>query len=79
MGQREWNSPAPSNRRSKIQRQQRAAFSGGTREFWIVDLTARTIEVTVVGRPPRVYKQDETIPVSVLQGVTFAVADLFQN
>jgi len=70
---------SPSNRRTKIQRQQIAAFSGGTREFWVVDLTARTIEVTVVGRAPRVYAEDETVPVTMLPGVSFPVGDLFRE
>jgi Uma2 family endonuclease len=69
---------SPSNRAVKIQRQRIAAFSGGTREFWVVDLVARTIEVTVPGRLSQVYGEDEIIPVTVITGAMFPVRELFQ-
>jgi Uma2 family endonuclease len=70
---------SPSNRRSKIEKQRLAAFSGGTREFWVVDPKNRTIEVLVLGKPPRVYAVGEKIPVSVLPGAHFPVAELFRD
>jgi Uma2 family endonuclease len=70
---------SPSNRRAKIDHQRMVAFSGGTREFRVVDLTRRTIEVTVPGRPSRVYGENETIAVTVLRGVVFPVSELFRD
>lgn len=70
---------SPSNRRAKIDHQRMVAFSGGTREFWVVDLTQRTIEVTVPGRPSRVYAEGETIEMTVLPGAIFPVAELFRD
>ena len=69
---------SPSNRRAKIQRQQIAAFSGGTREFWVVDLVRRTIEVTIPGRQSEIYAAGDSIPVTVLPGANFPVAELFR-
>lgn len=70
---------SPSNRRAKIERQRMVAFSGGTKEFWVVDLTRRTIEVTVPGRPSRVYAESETIAATPLSGALFPVAELFRD
>jgi Uma2 family endonuclease len=70
---------SPSNRRVKIERQRLAAFSCGTREFWVVDPKSKTIEVFVLGKPPRVYRVGETIRVSVLPGASFRVGDLFKD
>jgi Uma2 family endonuclease len=70
---------SPSNRPEKIQRQRLAAFSGGTREFWVVDPTSRTIEVSVPGATSRIYHVDESVPVGALPGVEFPVRILFQK
>jgi Uma2 family endonuclease len=70
---------SPSNRRSKVERQRLAAFSGGTREFWVVDPKNRTIEVFVLGKPSRIYGVGEKIPVSVLPGAKFPVRELFRG
>jgi len=70
---------SPSNRRLKIERQRLAAFSGGTREFWVVDPKSKTIEVFVLGKPPRVYEVGNSIRVSVLPGASFRVGDLFKD
>ncbi|HEY6346365.1 MAG TPA: Uma2 family endonuclease [Bryobacteraceae bacterium] len=70
---------SPSNRRSKVERQRLAAFSGGTREFWVVDPKSRTVEVFVLGKPSRVYGVGEKIPVSVLPGAKFPVRELFRS
>jgi Uma2 family endonuclease len=70
---------SPSNRPAKLQRQRIAAFSGGTREFWVVNLEQRTIEVTVPGRPTAVYTPGDLLPVAVLPGVDCPVAELFPD
>jgi Uma2 family endonuclease len=70
---------SPSNRRSKVERQRLAAFSGGTREFWVVDPKNRAIEVFVLGKPSRIYGVGEKIPVSVLPGARFPVRELFRH
>jgi Uma2 family endonuclease len=70
---------SPSNRRSKVERQRLAAFSGGTREFWVVDPKSQTIEVFVLGKPSRIYGVGEKIPVSVLPGAKFPVRELFRG
>ena len=70
---------SPSNRPEKIRRQRVAAFSGGTREFWVVDPTARTIEVSVPGATSRIYREDETVPIGVLPGVLLPVRTIFEE
>ncbi|HEY7338782.1 MAG TPA: Uma2 family endonuclease [Bryobacteraceae bacterium] len=70
---------SPSNRRSKLEQQRRAAFSGGTREFWVVDSKSRAIEVFVVGKPARIYRVGEKIPVTALPGLHFPVKELFRS
>jgi Uma2 family endonuclease len=69
---------SPSNRASDIQRQRVAAFSAGTREFWVVDPKSQTVEVSVPGRPSRIYSADETVPVAVLPGAALRIAALFE-
>jgi Uma2 family endonuclease len=70
---------SPSNRPEKIRRQRVAAFSGGTREFWVVDTAARTIEVSVPGATSRIYREDETVPIGVLPGVLLPVRTIFEE
>jgi Uma2 family endonuclease len=70
---------SPSNRPEKIRRQRLAAFSGGTREFWVVDPVAHTIEVSVPGATSRVYSIEESVPVVVLPGVTISVRAIFED
>jgi Uma2 family endonuclease len=70
---------SPSNRPEKIRRQRIAAFSGGTREFWVVDPVARTIEVSVPGATSRIYREDETVPIAVLDGVLLPVRTIFEE
>jgi Uma2 family endonuclease len=67
---------SPSNTPEKIHRQRVAAFSGGTSEFWVVDPAAYTVEVSLPGNPPRIYRTDETIPVI---GTFFPVSILFEH
>jgi Uma2 family endonuclease len=70
---------SPSNRPAKIQRQRVAAFSGGTREFWVADPERRTVEVSLPGSPSRIYGVEETVPVAALPGVVLPVSKLFQG
>jgi Uma2 family endonuclease len=70
---------SPSNNPAKLERQRLAAFSGGTREFWVVDPSSETIEVSVLGKPSRIYRIGEAIPVSVLLGAEFPVEELFRS
>jgi Uma2 family endonuclease len=70
---------SPSNRPEKIRRQRVAAFSGGTREFWVIDPAARTIEVSVPGATSRIYREDETVPIGVLPGVLLPVRTIFEE
>ena len=70
---------SPSNRPAKIQRQRVAAFSAGTKEFWVVDPHRRTIEVSLPGSPSRTYGVEEAVPVAVLPGVVFPVGNLFED
>jgi Uma2 family endonuclease len=69
---------SPSNRPGEIQRQRVAAFSAGTREFWVVDPESLTVEVSLPGRLSQVFGAGETVPVCVLPGVAFRVAALFE-
>ena len=68
-----------SNRPEKIVRQRLAAFSGGTREFWVIDAAARTIEVSVPGTTSRVYAETESLPVGVLPGILLPVHLVFEE
>jgi Uma2 family endonuclease len=68
---------SPSNKLEKIKRQQIAAFSGGTREFWLIDADLKTIEVSIPGQAPHTYGIGDTIEITVLPGVSLAVQDLF--
>jgi len=68
---------SPSNRPKKIQQQRIAAFSAGTREFWVIDPTRQTIEVSVPGATSRIYTIDEEVPVNVLPGSRLPVRILF--
>jgi Uma2 family endonuclease len=69
---------SPSNRPAKTERQRLVAFSAGTREFWVIDPARRTIEVSLPGKPSRIYTIEETIPVAVLPGAKFPVRILFE-
>ena len=69
---------SPSNTPAKVARQRLSAFSGGTREFWVVDLDAQTVEVSIPGVASRVYETAESVPVSVLPDVLFPVRLLFE-
>lgn len=68
---------SPSNKASKIDRQRIAAFSAGTREFWLIDAAARTIEVSIPGSPSRTYHIGDDVPIAVLPGVVLRVQELF--
>ena len=70
---------SPSNRPEKIQRQRIAAFSGGTKEFWVVGPTARTIEVSIPGATSRIYKDGESVPIAVLPGALLPVRTIFEE
>ena len=70
---------SPSNRPEKIQRQRVAAFSGGTREFWVVDPMGRTVEVSLPGKASRIYGLQESVPVAVLPGVFLPVRTIFEE
>ena len=64
---------SPSNQRQELERQRLAAFSGGTKEFWIVDADAPSVEVCIPGLVTRVYGAPDRIPVSVVEGAIFPV------
>jgi Uma2 family endonuclease len=68
---------SPSSRGAEIQRQRIAAFSGGNREFWVVDSEAQTVEVSLPGRASHLYQVNDDVPVNVLPGVLFPVSKIF--
>ena len=70
---------SPSNRAKKIQRQRVAAFACGTREFWVMDLDRRTVEVSLPGKPSHIYAAGESVPISVLPGAVFRFLDILPN
>lgn len=68
---------SPSNKPEEINRKRVAAFSCGTREFWLVGTGAQTIEVSMPGATNRVYKTGEQVPISVLPDAFLPVSKLF--
>jgi Uma2 family endonuclease len=70
---------SPSNRASKLAAQRKAAFAAGTREFWIIDTSARTVQVLFPDATERVYGVGESVPVAVLPGASLPVAKLFED
>jgi Uma2 family endonuclease len=68
---------SPSNKEGEIDRQRVAAFSGGTREFWVIDLDTQSIEVSIPGSPTRSFGLGDAVSVSILPGVLFPVSVLF--
>jgi Uma2 family endonuclease len=70
---------SPSNKPEEINRKKVAAFSSGTREFWLVDPEAQTIEVSMPGATTRVYKPGEQVPLSVLPDASLSVSKLFDE
>jgi Uma2 family endonuclease len=69
----------PSNRRREIIRKRLVAFSGGTQEFWIIDPNAKTIEVSTLGNPSRIYGLQDSIPVGPFPAVTLLVSAVFAS
>jgi Uma2 family endonuclease len=71
---------SPSNTPGEITRRRIAALSGGTREFWVIDLDSRTIEVSRPGARSQVYGIGDSVPVSVLdRAPLFPVQTLFED
>lgn len=70
---------SPSNKPETVHRQRVAAFSGGTREFWIVNPDNQTIEVSAPGSATRIFGMGDTLPLSVIPGALFPVDVLFQQ
>ena len=68
---------SPSNGPEEINRRRVAAFSCETREFWLIDADARTIEVSVPGCTSRVYRAGDHVPVSVIPDAVLSLNDLF--
>lgn len=68
---------SPSNKDETIHRQQVAAFSGGTREFWVVDADRHTVEVSGPGLAIKVFGPSDAVPLSVLPDALFPVSVLF--
>jgi Uma2 family endonuclease len=68
---------SPSNRPEEINRKRVAAFSCGTREFWLVDSEAQTIEVSMPGAPTRVFKAGDYVPVASIPGALLDLSRIF--
>jgi Uma2 family endonuclease len=54
---------SPSNTASKIAKQRIACMSNGTREFWVVDVEARSVHVTDDTGAVRLYRTGESVSV----------------
>lgn len=70
---------SPSNKDEEVHRQRVAAFSGGTREFWVVNPDSQSIEVWLPGAATRVFKLGDAVPVAVLDGAVLEIGVLFQR
>jgi Uma2 family endonuclease len=68
---------SPSNRPEEINRKRVAAFSCGTREFWLVDPDAQTIEVSIPGAATRAFKPGDQLPVASIPGALRDVSRIF--
>lgn len=51
------------------------------REYWIVDLFARSVEIREFGktRRVRIYKEGQTFTSALLPGLEISVSDLFSS
>jgi Uma2 family endonuclease len=66
---------SPSNTSAKLSKQRIVAMSAGTREFWVVDTTERTVQVTNVAGW-KTFRIGEVIPFTLGPG-EIAVGDIF--
>lgn len=54
---------------------------GGVREYWIVDPTAKTVEIREFGNPrrTRAYQDDQSFKSELLSGLTMRLEDIFST
>jgi len=67
---------SPSNTPAKVNRQRIIAMSSGTQEFWVVDHTNQSVQVTST-TGVNTYVSGDRIPLPLLKGSTLAVAEIF--
>jgi Uma2 family endonuclease len=67
---------SPSNTPAKVNRQRIVAMSAGTQEFWVVDPSDHTVQITS-RNGVQTYLSGDTIPLPLLAGTTLAVAQIF--
>ena len=67
---------SPSNTPAKVNRQRIVPMSAGAQEFWVVDPDERTVQVTD-RQGLRTYAPGDAIPLSIFEGSTIAVDQIF--
>lgn len=68
---------SPSNRQPKVNRQRIVAFSGGTAEFWVVDLRKKAVQVTT-RKGVALYGLGSSIPLAFTKG-KISVDSIFEG
>ena len=67
---------SPSNTVLKVNRQRIFALSAGTKEFWVVDADAHTVQVTRLDGM-KTYRDGDSIPLTLLDGGSIPVQEIF--
>src|SRR5205085_8380086 len=68
---------SPSNTRAEIARKKKLCLENGAREFWVVDIDDRTVEVSTPDGRTVAYSSGQHIPLFFAQGATIAVDEIF--
>ncbi len=68
---------SPSNIPAKVNRQRIVALSGGTQEFWVVDPSNRTVQITNLTGTEK-FAAGSSLPVRILGAATIPVEAVFE-
>ncbi|HEV2201660.1 MAG TPA: Uma2 family endonuclease [Bryobacteraceae bacterium] len=68
---------SPSNTRTALRERGKLCLENGSREFWIVDLDHRQIEISTPDGSTRTYTSGQQIPLFFAAGATLAVDAVF--
>jgi Uma2 family endonuclease len=69
---------SPSNTVAEMLDRRNICLENGSREFWLVDIEHRQVEVSTPDGRSIIYKADESIPLFFAPGVTLSVNSIFE-